>query len=216
MSELVGWEHEYFDDENGHVHCWLVTCIPWDEYKAGRNFKHVVSVELVHKQDPKSLEGFMNAAANQIRERDELIAALKDGLDVKENMIARRDLLLQRLLNKVNKVTAYHRHGNEVPENYLTELSNRQIDVERVLKIYMGKDGPTHVTVGNVLADIMDPEELADSLSKANDKIVKLRGALEVVVLIEEVLRDQNSTLDDIHQYTNQIDEACDVYKECK
>lgn len=40
----------------------------------------------------------------------------------------------QRMLNKVNVVTAFHRHGNEIPERALTELSNRQVEVEEALR----------------------------------------------------------------------------------
>ncbi len=36
----------------------------------------------------------------------------------------------QRLINKVNKVTSSHRHGFIVPNSDLTDLSNRQIEVE--------------------------------------------------------------------------------------
>lgn len=38
---------------------------------------------------------------------------------------------LQHLLNKVNKVTAYHRHGNKIPKSALDELSNAQIEYEK-------------------------------------------------------------------------------------
>lgn len=38
---------------------------------------------------------------------------------------------MQSLLNRVNAVTAYQRHGVEVPEENLIDLSERQIDVEK-------------------------------------------------------------------------------------
>ncbi len=38
--------------------------------------------------------------------------------------------LLRSLLNKVNKVTAPYRHGNDVSDKALTELVDRQIEVE--------------------------------------------------------------------------------------
>lgn len=41
---------------------------------------------------------------------------------------------LQHLLNKVNKVTAYHRHGNKIPATALDALSNAQIEYEKVVK----------------------------------------------------------------------------------
>jgi hypothetical protein len=41
---------------------------------------------------------------------------------------------LRRLLNKVNVVTAYHRHGSGPTEGQLDELSNRQIEVEEELR----------------------------------------------------------------------------------
>jgi hypothetical protein len=37
---------------------------------------------------------------------------------------------IQLLLCKINKVTAYHRHGNKIPQKALNELSNFQIDFE--------------------------------------------------------------------------------------
>jgi hypothetical protein len=40
---------------------------------------------------------------------------------------------MQRLLNKVNAVTALWRHGERVGENAMVELCNRQIDVEQDL-----------------------------------------------------------------------------------
>lgn len=40
---------------------------------------------------------------------------------------------LRRLLNKVNKVTAYHRHGNVIPKAALDELANAQLDYEQSL-----------------------------------------------------------------------------------
>lgn len=41
---------------------------------------------------------------------------------------------MQSLMNKVNRVTAYHRHGNVVSKKSLDELSNRQLDVEKAIK----------------------------------------------------------------------------------
>ena len=38
--------------------------------------------------------------------------------------------LLDRLLVKVNGVTAYHRHGNKIPQKRLNDLSNFQLDIE--------------------------------------------------------------------------------------
>jgi len=37
---------------------------------------------------------------------------------------------LQKLLNKLNRVTSCHRHGREIPERYLTELANAQVEYE--------------------------------------------------------------------------------------
>ena len=41
---------------------------------------------------------------------------------------------IRSLLNKVNVVTAYHRHGNKVSAEMLDELANRQIEVEAALE----------------------------------------------------------------------------------
>ena len=40
----------------------------------------------------------------------------------------------KKLLNKVNKVTAYHRHGNPIPSRVLDDLVNAQLDFEESLK----------------------------------------------------------------------------------
>ncbi len=50
-----------------------------------------------------------------------------------EAVVKQRELL-DSLLNKVNVVTGYHRHGNEVSSEMLDELANRQIEVEEALK----------------------------------------------------------------------------------
>lgn len=40
---------------------------------------------------------------------------------------------LEMLLNKVNAVTSWHRHGNTIDPAALDALSNRQIEVEEIL-----------------------------------------------------------------------------------
>jgi aspartokinase len=40
---------------------------------------------------------------------------------------------IQSLLNKVNVVTAHHRHSSTVSSEMLDDLSNRQIEVEQLL-----------------------------------------------------------------------------------
>lgn len=55
---------------------------------------------------------------------------------IKEKMTKDVDVLqdaLLKLILKVNPVTAYHRHGNKVPNRKLTELANRQIEVEEMV-----------------------------------------------------------------------------------
>lgn len=37
---------------------------------------------------------------------------------------------LKHLLNKVNRVTAYHRHGNDIPMKALDDLANAQLEFE--------------------------------------------------------------------------------------
>lgn len=44
----------------------------------------------------------------------------------------------QRLLNKVNKITSYYRHSIPIPDKALTELVNRQIDVEQAVRKLRG------------------------------------------------------------------------------
>lgn len=41
---------------------------------------------------------------------------------------------LVRLMNKVNKVTSYHRHGRVIPEQALDDLSNAQLDFEEAMR----------------------------------------------------------------------------------
>ena len=41
---------------------------------------------------------------------------------------------LDKLLNKVNAVTCPYRHGQKVTDRVLTELSNRQLEVEKALR----------------------------------------------------------------------------------
>lgn len=38
---------------------------------------------------------------------------------------------LRRLLNKINKITSCHRHGTEISDRDLTELSNYQVSLSR-------------------------------------------------------------------------------------
>lgn len=45
---------------------------------------------------------------------------------------------LDRLLNKVNAVTCPYRHGQKVTDRVLTELSNRQLEVEEALMMNSG------------------------------------------------------------------------------
>jgi PleD family two-component response regulator len=49
-------------------------------------------------------------------------------------MVEAQERQLRRLLNKVNRVTAFHRHGAPVPTDALTELANRQVEVEEDLR----------------------------------------------------------------------------------
>lgn len=56
-----------------------------------------------------------------------------EAYDKDRNRLAYARNLLRRLLNKVNLVTAPHRHGQEIPKNYLDQLANRQIEVEEGL-----------------------------------------------------------------------------------
>jgi len=43
---------------------------------------------------------------------------------------------LKHLLNKINKVTSCHRHGRPIPEKYLDELADAQIEYERAERQY--------------------------------------------------------------------------------
>lgn len=47
----------------------------------------------------------------------------------------------KKLLWRVNKVTSAHRHGAEVTDRALTELSNYQLECESILAKLEGNDG---------------------------------------------------------------------------
>lgn len=66
--------------------------------------------------------------------RQDMRDAVWDYREVVEELIRE----YQRLVNKVNKVTAPYRHGAEVTNKALTELSNRQIDVEKAVNKLKG------------------------------------------------------------------------------
>ena len=42
--------------------------------------------------------------------------------------------ILSQLVARVNRVTAYHRHGTVIPKQALDDLANVQIDVEKALR----------------------------------------------------------------------------------
>ena len=54
--------------------------------------------------------------------------------------LSKLESAVQGLLNKVNVVTAYHRHGNAVTPRSLTELSNRQVEFEGALAEILGEE----------------------------------------------------------------------------
>jgi len=54
-------------------------------------------------------------------------------LKVKQ-IIRRTNERIDRLLMTINKVTAYHRHGNPIQKKALDNLSNEQIEMEQWLK----------------------------------------------------------------------------------
>ena len=45
------------------------------------------------------------------------------------------EYLLNKLLNKVNKVTAAHRHGNVPSKEALDELCERQLKIEEFIRL---------------------------------------------------------------------------------
>jgi hypothetical protein len=56
----------------------------------------------------------------QLKEKDERIKGLEGGIE--------------KLLMKVNRVTAPHRHGNPVPIIALDDLANCQLEIEEFIK----------------------------------------------------------------------------------
>jgi len=41
---------------------------------------------------------------------------------------------IRKLLNKVNRVTSAHRHGHKIQQRDLDALSNRQVEIETMIK----------------------------------------------------------------------------------
>jgi len=74
---------------------------------------------------------YRNLLMNELLEEIDRIKARCEEL---EKGLAKVGYVFQSLLNKVNKVTAYHRHGNKIPVKVLDELVNRQIEVEHLLQ----------------------------------------------------------------------------------
>ena len=75
--------------------------------------------------EPVDNDGFFDELSNMKGNKSKL----NDGLE--EHVLEQQ---ITRLLNKVNAVTCPYRHGQKVTDRALTELSNRQIDVEKALR----------------------------------------------------------------------------------
>lgn len=69
-------------------------------------------------------------APKRLEDYDAEVRRLTADLAAQAALVERSQLWLRRLLNKVNVVTATHRHGNRVERGMLDDLSDRQIDVE--------------------------------------------------------------------------------------
>jgi len=89
---------------------------------------------------------------------------------------------LQRLMNKVNKVTAYHRHGRTVPNRHLTELANAQLDYEEAEREVDVDDGEI-TTELNRLAEKLKWIRNGDFKVRT---VVKRVGDLTTVEFVEE------------------------------
>lgn len=82
----------------------------------------------------KSMNAFLNDVFKNQKD------AIDDFINVKlENEKLRA--ALQSLLNKVNVVTANHRHGNTVDGSDLDALANRQIEVEQAIDAILSDKG---------------------------------------------------------------------------
>jgi len=51
-------------------------------------------------------------------------------MDKEEKLI----IILENVLAQVNRITAYHRHGGDIPKEHLDTLSNYQIRAEQELE----------------------------------------------------------------------------------
>jgi len=63
-------------------------------------------------------------------------AGMSDDSQIIEALVDPVRTLLDLLMLKVNKVTAFHRHGQRIPARHLVDLANFQITVERLLEEY--------------------------------------------------------------------------------
>ena len=77
-------------------------------------------------ENPEECEWYEPLIANNDAVAD---VRCNEGLDGQE--LKRQ---LRALLNKVNAVTCQYRHRQKVTDRALTELSNRQLDVEKALE----------------------------------------------------------------------------------
>ena len=91
---------------------------------------------------------------------------------------------IQSLLNKVNRVTCPHRHGQKIPRKDLDDLSNRQIDFGKFFENYKKEisEEDKLIKASHLLRnDINKLTEIRDSLpaSKHKEKLAYIVARLE-------------------------------------
>ena len=83
---------------------------------------------------------------------------------------------IQHLLNKINKVTAYHRHGNKIPTKALDELSNAQIEFEKSfpvqLQVKNANGGQEFLVLQHCIKTTIKGNDLTNDVTASIRKII--------------------------------------------
>ena len=82
---------------------------------------------------------------------------------------------IKKLINKVNKVVGYHRHGNPIPKQALDDLSNIQIDAEKELETLEQKITTFEQQVKNLEKELKKRDDiLGNDYKKSCDQAKKI------------------------------------------
>jgi len=67
--------------------------------------------------------------------------------DCREARVAKLVAEANRINNKINGVTAFHRHGNPIPKRKLDDLANAQLEFEAALDAILARGGERQLGV---------------------------------------------------------------------